>query len=76
MSEKHLATCICNDCLPGGKREHRVRPWPAQLGKCEHPEEQPNIRGGNPRLRVPLIGGDVLEICRLCGALVGVEEPK
>lgn len=72
----HSPTCVCYDCLPGGKREHRVRPWPAKASECEHPDGPIGIMAqGELRLVIPTLGGGSIELCRLCGTVVRREGP-
>lgn len=67
----HPSTCVCYDCLPGGRREHRVRPWPATAGKCEHPVPTPGgLEDAPTRLVLATLGGGTIEQCRLCGTIL------
>jgi len=80
----HPSTCVCYDCLPGGKREHRVRPWPAKASECSHPlgaaakdtSQDPPVTRARTRLTIPTTGGGSIEQCRLCGAIVAQETPR
>lgn len=92
MGDTHRSTCICNECLPGGKREHRVRPYGGvSETDCLHggPDwHREAVKGrvtmAEVRYRVTLLGGDSIVLCRLCGTVlertpknvVAIKRPK
>lgn len=92
MNDEHRATCICRDCLPGGTREHRVRPYGGvSKADCTHGGpawHHETVKGlvtrAEVRYRVTLLGGDSILLCRLCGTVlertpknvVAIKRPK
>lgn len=74
MADRHPATCVCYECLPGGPHEHRARPWPAKAAECEHPIDPDSARA-KTRLVIPTHGGGSIEQCRLCGTVLRQEGP-
>lgn len=84
-AEPHVPTCICRDCLPGGARPKRTRPYGGvDPEKCDHHEYPDWYKRVHPtlpvtqasrRLRIPLIGGGHVVLCRLCGTVVERSAP-